>query len=552
MLFEQACLEEEKPFRTLVVVPGSHRDGTFERLSVAGGESAPCKCKDAASRAVQLDVRPTAEAKHSSVWVAWDSRVVHQGHTHDPHAAPGGFAPKLHRPQLFQPEECDAWRAAVAEQGYVVVADPLPPEDVVKAMRFLLRDLQHLKPGLKSLRDVTEVDLPRAIGANDLRASSGICHGEFAWYVRAHPCMTKLFEALFGVSPGTPLVGSVDVVALAPPRRQASGKPGKQWLHLDYTPPQGYLWQTQIQLFPKDPALGSQWERVAVMICKAPVSWCSPSTEARLLACCVTGTASRATAGVTLGKMHAERNTTSKGSRKQQPRENIEGCRIPVKLNPEVLDEEVCGWAPGGLSLQSIQHATVADVLSWLSTEQLRRLVMPGISAYLSVGHFGQGKVVLDRPVVKKIPKPLSISTMLASSTRKTAMNSIEEDLLPLSQVASQILSNKGSVGNPDSDISVPRAPAGQKLKLKRPAASKVFESLYVSIVEQAGQVDRKIMSGGAVSGNADFRRTLNDRLYEHLKTTRCEVKAAPSQEGLKEGVSTCARPLKRLKIARS
>merc|ERR1719420_2671716 len=112
-------------------------------------------------------------------------------------------------------------------------------------MGLLLRDLQKLNPELRSLSDVTEHHLPKAMGANDLRAGSGICHGEFAWYVRAHPYMTKLFEALFGVSAGAPLVGSVDVVALAPPRRQASGKPGKQWLHLDYTPPQGYLWQTQ-------------------------------------------------------------------------------------------------------------------------------------------------------------------------------------------------------------------------------------------------------------------------------------------------------------------
>eukprot|EP00746_Dinoflagellata_sp_MGD_P000447 gnl/MRDRNA2_/MRDRNA2_100801_c0_seq1.p1 gnl/MRDRNA2_/MRDRNA2_100801_c0~~gnl/MRDRNA2_/MRDRNA2_100801_c0_seq1.p1 ORF type:complete len:540 (+),score=86.91 gnl/MRDRNA2_/MRDRNA2_100801_c0_seq1:54-1673(+) len=454
MVLKEIASDKEQSFRTLVVVPESHRDGTFERLSAAGNEGVACSCPKVAARAVQLDVRPTTEENHSSVWVAWDSRVVHQGHTYDPHAASGGFTPLLHRPKLFRAEESNAWRASVADEGYVAVVDPLPPRDVIEAMRLLLCDLQHLNPELKSLREVTEADLPQPMGANDLRAGSGICHGEFAWYIRTHPCITKIFERLFGVSPGTPLVGSVDVVALAPPQGRSPVKPGKRWLHLDHTPKQGQIWQTQVQLFPKDASLGSQWERVAVMICKAPTHWCSPEAEARLLACCITGTASRATAGVTQGKTHGDRKA-SRGVRKEHRKHGAgtQERRIPVKINPEVLDEEFCSWT-GGLSLEIIQCASVADVLRWLSREQLRRLVTRKVCTYLSAGSFGLGDTVLNLPVLKEEPTHFSISRALESAMRAPDADIPDKDHMPLSHFSiSSTLESAMAMRTPAADI---------------------------------------------------------------------------------------------------
>lgn len=307
-----------KPFRTLVVVPGSHADGTFERLTGSRGGSGKVQVKDPAiaRRAVQLDLRPSPSKPHGSLFIAWDSRVVHQGHTHRPGA--NGWNPPLLRPSFHELQD-NAWRKSLAREGFVVIEDPLPLEDVDEALRLLLEDMQLLFPELRNLDEVREQHLPPSAAANDLRAGGGLCHGSFAWFLRSRPQVTRFFEQLFDLPPGAPLTGSVDVVALAP-HESAASRGGKQWLHLDYTPPQGRIWQACIQLFPKTIASGSRWERIAVMVCKAPASWSNRHAEHALLACCVTGAASRATAGVTLGKLHAENKELSRhGSRRLLP-----------------------------------------------------------------------------------------------------------------------------------------------------------------------------------------------------------------------------------------
>ncbi|CAE7268799.1 unnamed protein product [Symbiodinium natans] len=288
-------------FRSLVVIPGSHRDGTFERLSSGGTAKTAVRNPSLVSRAVQLDPRPRQGHAHQSALLAWDSRVVHQGHTYSPHAT--GWNPPLMVPEFFSTKE-KSWKSSLAEEGYVVLTDVLAADAVSEALQLLLRDLQMLSPGLRNLDEVREHHLPRSAAANDLRASAGLCHGNFAWFLRCRPEVTRLFEALFDLPEGAPLIGSVDVVALAPPG--SSKAAGKQWLHLDYTPPQGTIWQACLQLFPRTQKSGSRWERIALMICKAPAAWAAPSVPRMLLAACVTGSASRATAGVTLGKLHRE------------------------------------------------------------------------------------------------------------------------------------------------------------------------------------------------------------------------------------------------------
>eukprot|EP00927_Polykrikos_kofoidii_P061828 TRINITY_DN56656_c0_g1_i1.p1 TRINITY_DN56656_c0_g1~~TRINITY_DN56656_c0_g1_i1.p1 ORF type:complete len:721 (+),score=113.83 TRINITY_DN56656_c0_g1_i1:97-2259(+) len=311
------------PFRTLVVVPRSHIDGTFE--TICGSEDrhgqVRVSASNIASRAVQLDLRPFGERRHQSVFVAWDSRLVHQGHTHIGRRKsrcfwrPKNFGPPLLKPTLFQIDKDSTWRGSLKEEGYVAFTDILSAEDVDEALRLLLRDIQRFNPELKCLGDVREHHLPPTPAANDLRTGRGLCHGEFAWFLRCHKAVARLFEMLFNLPFGAPLTGSVDVVALAPPGSSATHGAGKRWLHVDYTPPQGRIWQASIQLFPRTVAQGARWERIALMVCKAPVAWSTPRALHALLACCVSGAASRATAGVTVGKLHPARSSQQSGRR---------------------------------------------------------------------------------------------------------------------------------------------------------------------------------------------------------------------------------------------
>jgi len=217
-----------------------------------------------------------------------------------------GFNPPLVRPHVIPAADDAIWLGSLESNGYVTIVDVLPPEDVTKALDLLLCDLQRFEPHLKSLAEVREHHLPHALGRNDLRASAGLPHGQFAWFVRAHSGVERAFERLFArTHPGEALTGSVDVVALAPPSSSDMTIPPKQWLHLDYSPLHGRIFQACLQLFPESVATGASWERIAVTVSKAPAAWATPRAHRSLLSCCITGAASRATAGVTRGLFHS-------------------------------------------------------------------------------------------------------------------------------------------------------------------------------------------------------------------------------------------------------
>lgn len=406
---------KQKPFRTLVVVPRSHSDGTFERLCGGTGGTGKVQCKDhaIARRAVQLDLRPHPDKRHRSLFVAWDSRVVHQGHTHG--AVAGGWDPPLHRPGLFPAAEAAAWLSHLKEEGYAVVTDPLGEEDVEEALRLLLRDLQLLCPELKSLGEVREWHLPPTSAANDLRGGAGLCHGEFAWFLRSRPQVTRIFEQLFGLPPGAPLTGSVDVLALAPPGSAARHGRGKQWLHLDYTPPQGRICQACLQVFPHGEA--GEWERIALMVCKAPVQWTLPRAEHSLLACCVAGAASRATAGVTLGKMHAEgRESPTPGRKRLLPA--LEGAALAAAQAPsegETAKSRLRWLTPQELvrrlPAEELRRLLPETVLRHVSPQALLPALRPRWLATLGIHHFGERQGLPVRLSVGAAPSSPSSSS---------------------------------------------------------------------------------------------------------------------------------------------
>eukprot|EP00440_Ansanella_granifera_P048713 gb/GFBE01052779.1/.p1 GENE.gb/GFBE01052779.1/~~gb/GFBE01052779.1/.p1 ORF type:complete len:512 (+),score=83.36 gb/GFBE01052779.1/:1-1536(+) len=402
-------------FRSLVVVPCSHRDGTFESLCGSSHGTGKVQVKDpaVARRAVQLDLRPDLKKPHQSLFVAWDSRVVHQGHTHVVGAS--GWNPPLHVPDVFALED-PTWRQSLADQGYVVVADVLSPEDVQEALRLLLVDLQLLWPGIRCLDEVKESHLPSAASANDLRSAGGLCHGGFAWFLRCRPQVARFFERLFDLPAGAPLVGSVDVVALAPPKSSASV--GKQWLHLDYSPPQGRIWQACLQLFPRSVDMGSRWERIALMVCKAPASWAFLRAEHSLLACCVTGAASRATAGVTLGKLH---------NKKCQDRLQTRGRLLPQLAKAPLAaaaDGKVrrlssqCEEDEQAAEYDRLRSLTPAEAMRRFSLEDLWQLLPPSVASYVSpLGHLQEqeGKVKFQQKFQSLLP------SLLAASVRPPA-----------------------------------------------------------------------------------------------------------------------------------
>jgi hypothetical protein len=79
------------------------------------------------------------------------------------------------RPELFELNEESSWKSFLAEQGYVVIADVLPVEDVHRALELLLHDLQGFTPELKNLDEVREWHLPPTPAENDLRLGAGLC-----------------------------------------------------------------------------------------------------------------------------------------------------------------------------------------------------------------------------------------------------------------------------------------------------------------------------------------------------------------------------------------
>lgn len=101
-------------------------------------------------------------------------RDTAEGHTHGFASRCGPFDPPLRRPEIFAAADSARWREHVAEEGYGAVADIIPPEDVDEAARLLLRDLQRLRPELRSLAEVREHHLPRNAAANDLRTGGGL------------------------------------------------------------------------------------------------------------------------------------------------------------------------------------------------------------------------------------------------------------------------------------------------------------------------------------------------------------------------------------------
>ncbi|CAE7861071.1 PRMT7, partial [Symbiodinium sp. KB8] len=357
---------------SVVAVEASQDMAELARLNAErNGQEDKIKILHALSSKVQLSEEARADVIVSETLGALmlGEGTVHQGHTNG--ALPTSSRAPLWDPPVLAPKffsTGDNWRAFLKEEGYAVLSDVLPGDAVAEALKLLLEDLQMLSPELRSLDEVREHHLPRSAAANDLRSSAGLCHGNFAWFLRCRPEVTQLFEAMFDLPEGAPLIGSVDVVALAPPG--SSKTAGKQWLHLDYTPPQGTIWQACLQLFPRTEKLGSRWERIALMICKAPAAWAAPSVPRMLLAACVTGSASRATAGVTLGKLHREAKEA-----------------LAVRLLPELT------IAPQA-SVQAASHAqsdvdrlrllTAQEAARRYPAERLRALLPPCRAQYVS------------------------------------------------------------------------------------------------------------------------------------------------------------------------
>lgn len=363
---EDVAKKEElyKPFRTLVVVPRSHSDGTYTRLMKIAKDrrffnknaakqfrvgklvSDRCSGRDLCHRARALDLRPDAEKGQSctSLWVVWDSRLVHQGHTvesadWDPLGLSGeGKRPKDFKPTIFGTKrfsisDRNGWTQHLRNEGFAVIRNPLSNAEVTEATKYLLGDIQDFcsRKGIKppqSLAKVADNHLPNSGQGNvELRTYGGIAHGRFAWFLRTRPVVAKLFAQLF--TPGSKIAGSVDALALSPPNVPPEPRP--EWLHLDYTPEgrSHSVYQSTLYVFPKSQAMGANWRRMGISICMAPSVKRTPEAEASLLWYCVNGHASRATAGVLLGLSHTKR----------VPQGGTLTQIVPPKLNPRLTEE---------------------------------------------------------------------------------------------------------------------------------------------------------------------------------------------------------------------
>lgn len=249
-------------FRTVGVVPRSHSNGMFERLRGIAGE--PCTDPDIAAQALPLDLRPSNTGSSSSL-VVWDSRLL-TGHARI-------TKPSRHRTlKPWRPSVSDEGeqKRSLVDNGYAVLADVLPQEEMDEALRRLLLDIQLLEPSVPCLCGVRKWHLPpERRGKGDLR-DGVLRHGQFARFFQARPSIARAMARLVGMPAGISLTSVVAAVALAPPAEGGPGRGSRTALRHGFAGPRAPCWKACLQLFPGNSSAGGSWERIAVMFCVAP------------------------------------------------------------------------------------------------------------------------------------------------------------------------------------------------------------------------------------------------------------------------------------------
>lgn len=442
------CSAANVSFRSLVVVPRSHSDGTTDELlrrhrsaantssskgglteqqklgtihvefsvtsASIGGDNAWSSAIIA--RAVQLDLRPLEP--HTSTYVIWDARTIHQGHEYVPidigKGVPDGvFQPPVVRPRTFsnrtEKDRC-AWLAFLRDEGYVVLHDVLSAADCLEAGALLQSDIGRVwqpaggKP--VPLAEVRNAMLPQ-FDNTGIRMGSGLPHGDFAWFVRSRAAVRSVWGELYpSARHGAFLRGTLGSPVLTPPHTE--GKPAKrakkatkgvsgEWLHVDYSPPPASgrkMYQSTLYLRPDlcvegGCAVGA-WGRLGCMVTMAPPlkdKTQDRRVEAILLAAALRGDGSKATAGLAFGLLQPLSPYPPK-----KPAGSVQ--RLQPSLRDGVMEDQLVACRIGG-SMKTVNVKKlrtmpptsktpgngVADICS---IETLRSIVHPRAVALLS------------------------------------------------------------------------------------------------------------------------------------------------------------------------
>jgi len=373
-------------YRSTVVVPGSHDDGSYEIMRTDAYEAnysnheehlfkdhkvtdEICARFDILKRAVQLDVRSNI---HPAVLILWDSRTVHQGHLVEETSK---WSPPVVKPTIHNALG-DEWTQALRKDGYVALGNILTRADVHKACRLLLADIksilktnQQVKEVGNCLCNVRDRHLP-PYDNTGLRDGNGLAHGDFGWFVRSHPCVVAAWKKLY---PGHELSGAPGCLALSPERRQVGKEYGGQWLHRDYAPPLPMrTYQSILVLHPERDVDGASWARLGVQLSMFPKNWQVQGAQENLLVGCINGVPAKASAGVRFGHLQVDNPYPPKALR-----------RLCPALNPTLTQaklDRILGQGKSArkrFSIADLQKLGSKKLVAALSFEQLVEIVNP-------------------------------------------------------------------------------------------------------------------------------------------------------------------------------
>jgi len=384
--------------RCTVVVPRTHRDGKYAVVLKRGsvgmkkriGEDHFVKLgrdADVERRARALLLRPEMgkPLPYHSVLVLWNSRLLHQGHTIIRETQPKApdnsknapFNPENLNPTLFHMDD-PLWLGHLQREGYVVIRNVLQKTDVKKALDHLLEDIRSFSPSAKkasNLGQVCKADFPPMM--NGTMVSLGMPHASFAWFVRCHPRIQKVFGMLF---PRKTLTGSVDLLFISAPGtasddRRATNVSHNQWLHVDQNERVECgdlpMYQGMLSVYSKDTL---PWGRIAAPICMAPKNHREVggiNAEKSLLAMCIAGVAS--THWPQLGIRHSQGRLTL-GMVVHGVAKKFK--QLPVRLHPDL---------PASRANEILKHSH-AQLCRQYSLEELRSFVHPRALKFISTG----------------------------------------------------------------------------------------------------------------------------------------------------------------------
>lgn len=131
------------------------------------------------------------------------------------------------KPQLFHPDDIDAWQVHLDNEGYVVISDIQTKEEIEIGSNLFVKDIKEVSPKFKHQEaDITTCPIMYGKG---MAVFNGWGQSDFMWHIRQNKTIQSIFKTIYGTDE---LVVSLDGFSMFVSKEQKS----KPWLHIDQNP----------------------------------------------------------------------------------------------------------------------------------------------------------------------------------------------------------------------------------------------------------------------------------------------------------------------------